>query len=99
MNRKRIETLSTIWEFDLDRMVYVRIPKSESLIHPLGGKPYEGAEVEFDHIRLGGFDPSDGMQQFFVFNRGVQWGDGACTQSWSVAGSDWSWLSELKENA
>lgn len=91
---KRIETVNTVWQFDLDRKVYIRIPKGESPVHPEGGKPYEGHEVKFDKIVLGAYDETDGMQQFFVYNSGVKWGEGACTQSWSVRGADWSWLEE-----
>lgn len=94
MDRRRVETKSTLWEFDLDRMVYTRFPKNESPRHPFGGKPYEGHEVEFTRVDLGVFDPDDGMQQFFVANRGVKWGAGAVTTTWAVAGSDLSWVTE-----
>lgn len=98
MNRKRIETVNTIWEFDLDRMVYIRIPKGESPVHPEPlGKPYEGREVAFHKIELGLFDSRDGMQQFFVHNTGIMWGSGALTQTWAVPNQDLSWIETLGE--
>jgi hypothetical protein len=96
MNRERIETVNTIWEFDLDRKVYIRIPKNESLVHPEPyGKPYEGHEVAFLDIILGNSD-SHGMRQFFVTNAGRKFGDGSVTQSWAVAGQDLTWADQLE---
>jgi hypothetical protein len=96
MNRKRIITTNTIWEFDLDRMVYIRLPKNESSIHPEWlAKPYEGREVAFHDLKLGRYDEKDGTQEFFVFNTGVKWGEGACTTSWAVPNQDLAWVEAL----
>lgn len=95
MFTQTIETNSSFWKFDLDRMVYLRLPKNEIPVHPfasIGAKPYEGHEVAFNAIKLGHLD-SDGTQQFFVFNTGKKFGEGAITQSWAVSDQDLTWIS------
>lgn len=95
MNRHRIETAHTVWEFDLDNMRYYRHPKNESPDHPVpGAKPFEHRWVEFDKIKVVA-TLNDGFTKFHVYNTGVEWGEGAVTQSYALPGQDLAWIEEV----